>query len=222
IVKRDDAPWYSALVKNLTKNQDLRDKFEKEGISIPQNLIVMGTVNMDETTFSFSRKVLDRAMTIEMNEVKLDGGLTDEDLQKEQFTIAAEDVLPKAVEGKDVYGEHKELCDKVIKYLGKVNDVLEGTPFKIAYRTRNEFLIYAVNRGEANYAKAMDEMTSMKILSRIEGDEAKMLNIDGRNILVELDKLLTAIGLTIETSLSRKKIQEMQKRLGTGYTSYWS
>ena len=221
IVKRDDAPWYSALVKNLTKNQDLRDKFEKEGISIPQNLIVMGTVNMDETTFSFSRKVLDRAMTIEMNEVDLAGGLTEDDLKKEQFTIAAEDVLPKAVEGKDVYGEHKELCDKVIEYLGDVNNVLEGTPFKIAYRTRNEFLIYAVNRGEANYAKAMDEMTSMKILSRIEGDEAKMLNIDGRNILVELDKLLESTGLTIEASLSRKKIQEMQKRLGTGYTSYW-
>lgn len=30
---------------------------------------------MDETTFSFSRKVLDRAMTIEMNEVDLEGGL---------------------------------------------------------------------------------------------------------------------------------------------------
>ena len=28
-------------------------------------------MNMDETTFSFSRKVLDRAMTIEMNEVDL-------------------------------------------------------------------------------------------------------------------------------------------------------
>ena len=65
-------------------------------------------------------------------------------------------------------------------------------------------------------------MTSMKILSRIEGDEAKMLNMDGRNILVELDKLLESTGLTIEASLSRKKIQEMQKRLGTGYTSYWS
>lgn len=30
---------------------------------------------MDETTFSFSRKVLDRAMTIEMNEVDLYAGL---------------------------------------------------------------------------------------------------------------------------------------------------
>ncbi len=38
--------------------------------------MIVGTVNMDETTFSFSRKVLDRAMTIEMNEVDLHGGLT--------------------------------------------------------------------------------------------------------------------------------------------------
>ena len=35
----------------------------------------MGTVNMDETTHSFSRKVLDRAMTIEMNNVDLFAGL---------------------------------------------------------------------------------------------------------------------------------------------------
>jgi 5-methylcytosine-specific restriction endonuclease McrBC GTP-binding regulatory subunit McrB len=38
-----------------------------DGISIPANLVVIGTVNMDETTHSFSRKVLDRAMTFEMN-----------------------------------------------------------------------------------------------------------------------------------------------------------
>lgn len=46
-------------------------------LSLPANLIIVGTVNMDETTFSFSRKVLDRAMTIEMNEVDLDAGLTE-------------------------------------------------------------------------------------------------------------------------------------------------
>ena len=221
IVRRDDAPWYSILVKNLTKDQDLRDKFEKEGISIPQNLVVMGTVNMDETTFSFSRKVLDRAMTIEMNEVDLKGGLTEDDLKKEQFTIAAADILPKAVEGKDVYEGNKELCDKVIEYLGDVNNVLEGTPFKIAYRTRNEFLIYAVNRGETNYAKAMDEMTSMKILSRIEGDDVKMLNADGNNVLDGLKTQVEKLGLA-EESVSLKKIAEMKKRLASGYTSYWS
>lgn len=41
-------------------------------VGIPENLYVIGTVNMDDTTFSFSRKVLDRANTIEFSEVDLE------------------------------------------------------------------------------------------------------------------------------------------------------
>ncbi|MBQ0161352.1 MAG: hypothetical protein KBT28_12120 [Bacteroidales bacterium] len=194
----------------------LKEKFKnmKYEIPLPKNLIVMGTVNMDETTFGFSRKVLDRAMTIEMNEVDLAGGL--EDTDKERFGIAAADILPTAVEGKDVYAENKELCDKVIGYLQQVNDVLEDTPFKIAYRTRNEFLVYAVNRGEDNLTEALDEMTSMKILSRIEGDQDKV-----GHVLEGLEQVMMASGLA-EDGLSRKKVKAMAKRLNSGYTSYWN
>lgn len=39
-------------------------------VYIPQNVYIIGTVNMDETTFPFSKKVLDRANTIEFNKVK--------------------------------------------------------------------------------------------------------------------------------------------------------
>jgi 5-methylcytosine-specific restriction protein B len=35
-------------------------------LPIPRNLIVIGTVNVDETTYQFSPKVLDRAMTFEI------------------------------------------------------------------------------------------------------------------------------------------------------------
>lgn len=183
-------------------------------IPLPKNLIVMGTVNMDETTFSFSRKVLDRAMTIEMNEVDLKGGLVD--VEKERFRIAPEQILPDAVEGKDVYAGNEALCDKVIQYLQQVNDVLEGTPFKIAYRTRNEFLIYAVNRGEEHLLEALDEMTSMKILSRIEGDQEKI-----KDLLDRLKEVMEKAGIGSD-SQSIKKIKEMNDRLGSGYTSYWS
>ena len=183
-------------------------------IPLPKNLIVMGTVNMDETTFSFSRKVLDRAMTIEMNEVDLKGGLVD--VEKERFAIAPEQILPDAVEGKDVYAGNEALCDKVIQYLQQVNDVLEGTPFKIAYRTRNEFLIYAVNRGEEHLLEALDEMTSMKILSRIEGDQEKI-----KDLLDRLKEVMEKSGIGSD-SQSIKKIKEMNDRLGSGYTSYWS
>ena len=58
----------------LTKESFGKDTmaFEKYGeLSIPENLYIIGTVNMDETTFSFSKKVLDRANTIEFSNVDL-------------------------------------------------------------------------------------------------------------------------------------------------------
>ena len=42
-----------------------------QNMALPTNLIVTGTVNVDETTYGFSPKVLDRAMVIEFDEVDL-------------------------------------------------------------------------------------------------------------------------------------------------------
>ena len=41
-------------------------------LTLPTNLIVTGTVNVDETTYGFSPKVLDRAMVLELDEVDLE------------------------------------------------------------------------------------------------------------------------------------------------------
>ena len=229
--------WYIELVKNLLaecspeKMFALKTQFEEDGIRIPRNLIVVGTVNMDETTFSFSRKVLDRAMTIEMNEVNLKGGLDDryESIGK----LSNAELIGCNVEGVDVYSSNKVVCDKVIEYLQKINDKLEGTPFKVAYRTRNEFLLYVVNnlpynkdeKGDAlkeDYIiqRALDEITSMKVLSRIEGDETKV----SRTFLSSLEEIIkTALPEISESnSVSLKKLAEMKKRLESGYTSFWS
>lgn len=56
----------------------LVERFKTKGLTLPKNLLVLGTVNMDETTFSFSRKVLDRAMSIVMNDVEYDKFFTGE------------------------------------------------------------------------------------------------------------------------------------------------
>ena len=242
ILEKSKEDWYRVLTAELTDDEDIRTRFLNEGICIPQNLIVVGTVNMDETTFSFSRKVLDRAMTIEMNEVDLYGGL---DSQHEKIgKLEAGNLIGTAVEGVDVYQDNKAVCDMALKYLEAVNTELEGTPFKVAYRTRNEFLLYVVNNLpynkdkdgnelEQNFviARALDEITSMKILSRIEGDETKIGKL--------LDKLSTTIGEQLKVvsekeysakkddgekvySVSLAKLEEMKKRLEGGYTSFWS
>ena len=237
--------WYSKLIDELLsdcpkdKELELKSQFTNDGICLPQNLIVVGTVNMDETTFSFSRKVLDRAMTIEMNEVNLKGGLRKR--HEEIGRLGAAELIGTAVEGVDVFDTYHDVCKTTINYLQAVNNKLEGTPFKIAYRTRNEFLLYVVNNlpykqedetQEHVIARALDEITSMKILSRIEGDTTKVSD----TFLEELKKTV-AEGLKDVSgeeysnkkgeegktySVSLAKLEEMKDRLKSGYTSFWS
>ena len=162
-----------------------------------------------------------------MNEVDLKGGL--ENRYEQIGTLGKAELIGTVVEGVDVYESHKDVCDKVIEYLQNINDKLEGTPFKIAYRTRNEFLLYVVNNlpyiqeGESEdfvIQRALDEITSMKILSRIEGDETKV----SRSFLNSLEEIINAAlpKISVENSVSLKKLTEMKKRLESGYTSFWS
>ena len=234
ILKKSEEQWYFDFTASLTNDEVTRIRFNTDGICLPQNLIVIGTVNMDETTFSFSRKVLDRAMTIEMNKVDLKGGLAERYEQIGKLGIA--ELIGNAVEGVDVYEQYRKACDIAITYLESINNVLEGTPFKVAYRTRNEVLLYVVNNlpykneNETKSfvaARALDEITNMKILSRIEGDETKV----GNDFLDSLEKTikegLETICNNLFTELSYKsislaKLDEMKKCLASGYTSFWS
>ena len=235
ILKKANEEWYFNLTASLTSDEEIRKLFNEKGISLPQNLVVIGTVNMDETTFSFSRKVLDRAMTIEMNEVDMYGGLTGR--HEVIGKIGNNELVGTAVEGVDVYSDHKDVCDIAIGYLAKLNDILESTPFKVAYRTRNEFLLYVVNNlpysmdKDGNdqpqgyvIARALDEITSMKILSRIEGDDTKVKESLLDNLMDAIKDGLSEIAgeeNPVE-SVSIAKLKEMKGRLNSGYTSFWS
>lgn len=242
ILKKSEDDWFRVLTRILTSDDNVRNRFLTEGICIPQNLIVIGTVNMDETTFSFSRKVLDRAMTIEMNEVNLKGGL---DHRYEMIgKLGKTELIGEFVEGVDVYSDFQSVCDIALDYLQGINDKLEGTPFKVAYRTRNEVLLYVVNnlpynkdsKGNAlsqDYviARALDEITNMKILSRIEGDETKVSAsfLDGLENTIKTSLVTVCPNLFEEgegkkayVSVSLAKLTEMKKRLTSGYTSFWS
>lgn len=218
------------LYQELLTNLGLNENDFPEGISIPSNLVVIGTVNMDETTHSFSRKVLDRAMTFEMNNVDLtaglDGNKEDWDYPKlDEEYYKYDDVVGQYTSGAEVVNEFAE-SKNVIDFLIKLNTELEGTPFKIAYRVRDEFLIYCfyaskVQNKESNWLnKALDEMTSMKILSRIEGDEMKLSSKRDPKTTI-LDDLIKVLG--DEFRISFQKLKEMGERLKkSGYTSFWS
>ena len=160
-----------------TEANPLAIQFTEKGLTLPPNLMVMGTVNMDETTFSFSRKVLDRAMSVEMNEVKYD-----------DFLSGQTELMPLLTEWNDkLVNRPQKACEvqeqidsqKVIDYLKAVNELLDSTPFKLGYRAANEAILYVsacqdFAKDDFNIEKALDEFTLMKILSRIEGDDSRL------------------------------------------------
>ena len=174
------------------------EHFKQKGLTLPKNLIVIGTVNMDETTYSFSRKVLDRAMSFEMNEVDYEKFLkdtTDDELKsiREELMDNLNELLTdREIEAKEVMGKLDGAAKFVIDYLDQVNKLLNGTPFKLGYRAANEAILYVKATHDTkmgDVALAMNDFTLMKILSRFEGDSAKM-RIDPK------DKRLTELGYT--------------------------
>lgn len=193
------------------------DRLKNDGLRLPSNLIVVGTVNMDETTHQFSRKVIDRAMTIEMNiedaetpfKNFFEGGDTlhyyDNPQPKDLF-------LPKVVQASEALSilsaeNAAYLKEHVPGLLHSLNSALNGTPFKIAYRVQNELILYFFSLREENpdeaaealLAQAMDAILMMKVLPRIEGDEDL------------LDKPLKALAQFTENyPQASRKIAEMQ------------
>lgn len=205
------------------------DRLKNDGLRLPSNLIVVGTVNMDETTHQFSRKVIDRAMTIEMNiedaetpfKNFFEGGdalhYYDNPQPKDLF-------LPKVVQASEALSilraeDASYLKENVPGLLHSLNSALNGTPFKIAYRVQNELLLYFFSLREENsdeasealLAQAMDAILMMKVLPRIEGDEDL------------LDKPLKALAQFTENyPQASRKIAEMQERLPQAhFTSFW-
>ena len=165
----------------------IKEHFQTKGLTLPKNLIVIGTVNMDETTFSFSRKVLDRAMSVEMNEVNYDSFLTDttdDDLKAIVKAFEENDdadlnalLVDRHIEAREIIDGLGDDARFTIDYLKRINALLEGTPFKLGYRAANEALIYlqaSQEFGQTDRIAALDNFTLMKILSRIEGDETKL------------------------------------------------
>lgn len=195
----------------------LVERFKTKGLTLPRNLLVLGTVNMDETTFSFSRKVLDRAMSIVMNKVEYDKfftGETENDMAEFDENIKNL-LIDRPIRGLDA--EENE-ADKVEEYLTAVNNVLDDTPFKLGYRAANEALLYVSAAhhfdSDATVEAALDEFTLMKILSRIEGDK--------RSIGTKLDELQEVITESTYPK-SNKKLQQMAETLrNKQFVSYWT
>ena len=222
------------------KEAEVYEQLKKQGLRIPENVIVIGTVNMDETTHQFSRKVIDRAMTIEMNlpEGKNPDGsdinpFMDFFANASELTYRANPTLPALylpteTKASDVVkalaannAEKTEwLIGEVAKVLTDINSALEGTPFKVAYRVQNELMLYFYQLWLENKSAkwryildtSVDQILMMKVLPRVEGDK-ELLE-------APIDSLITFCDGKYPNA--SKKLKEMKDRLEMSqFTSFW-
>lgn len=161
-----------------------RTELTTEGLTLPDNVVIIGTVNMDDTTHQFSRKVIDRAMTIEMNGGNLrnmfGGSKSLEYLPEEEQKEWQQAFARRYVTADEVLEAHPEVANELVEQLPErleeINRALKGTPFEVSYRVLNELTIMVgVMLDEGKTLKAaidqsVNNMLLMKILPRIEGD----------------------------------------------------
>lgn len=194
----------------------LVERFKTKGLTLPKNLFVLGTVNMDETTFSFSRKVLDRAMSVVMNDVELEKffkGETENNMS-EMSDYTKDLLINRPIRGLDADNNY---ASDVETYLTGINIVLMDSPFKLGYRAANEALLYVsaahMFNPDADTNAALDEFTLMKVLSRIEGDKRSI-----GTLLVDLQAVIND-----NYPDSNEKLQKMAKTLNDKqFVSYWT
>ena len=210
---------------------------------IPENLYIIGTVNMDETTFPFSKKVLDRANTIEFSHV---------DLIPKLETIPEKINILKNIDNRFLKSEYLYLLDcmnnekdeviDICNKLQNINSILEKASAHIGYRVRDEIIFYMLNNKNSNMIeenRALDNEILQKILPRIQGSSSSIRDMicelfkycagdydgyrnDSGEISKKMFKALENKSQDIDYPKSAKKLAYMMRRYEEdGFTSYW-
>jgi hypothetical protein len=169
------------------------DDAEWARVNLPPNLALVGTVNMDETTHGFSRKVLDRAFTLELSDIDLARWAESKPAPNEPAAWPVSAWYPRAASLGGLTGlgkEDEERIETVIRTLTEVNRFLVGAQLQVGYRTRDETALFVLHAQdvldsfvdhEGNPVAPLDLAVQMKVLPRIVGGSSAV-----RNALMQL------------------------------------
>lgn len=224
--RKKDGNTYTSSTLIEIKDKDTE---EVEKLTLPNNLYIIGTVNMDETTHPFSKKVLDRANTIEFNEIDLmNFSFLEEKENVKPIQLANSSIEASYIQLQDCYKSNEEIVQYVSSGLATINKMIEPLNAHVGYRVRDEICFYMIYNNEGSLFKtdeALDYCIMQKILPRIAGSGQKI-----RNVLEALFEQFSGVsydqnrfdGSTVKYPQSAKKVHDMLGRLGDeGFTSFW-
>lgn len=204
----------SATIRQLEDKSKLRDAlgfaderydgawdlFCEHGLGLPFNLIVAGTVNMDETTHGFSRKVVDRALSFDF------GNFFPNDFDHFFEPTVTHNALSYPIDSQASIDKLPPIDSdgsKSIDFLKSINKVLEDTPFQLAFRALNELLLAVISaypEDEKQLQAVWDDFLMCKVLPRIEGDHDKLAVIDD-SVTSHEESLLTELTAILKQEL---------------------
>lgn len=211
-------------------------------VPLPENLYIIGTVNMDETTFPFSRKVLDRANTIEFSFVDLIPNFETVPQNSSQALSLNNSFLKTEFLLLNQCFEGSESVSGYCLELQKINKILQQANAHVGYRVRDEIVFYLLNNkkyGLLPEEQAMDNELMQKILPRIQGSSLSVKNmlcelfklcagdydgyqVQNDNVSDKMSKALRDTNRKIKYRHSAEKIELMVRRFEEdGFTSYW-
>ena len=211
-------------------------------VLLPENLYIIGTVNMDETTFPFSRKVLDRANTIEFSFVDLMPNFETVTLNSPQALNLHNTFLKTEFLLLSQCSEESESVSGYCLELQKINKILQQANAHVGYRVRDEIIFYLLNNkkyGLFSEEQDIDNELMQKILPRIQGSSLSVktmlcelfklcagdydgYQVQNDNVSDKMSKALRDTNRKIKYRHSAEKIELMIRRFEEdGFTSYW-
>lgn len=197
-------------------------------VALPDNLFIIGTVNVDETTYMFSPKVLDRANVIEFRATaaQMDAFLDDpagidlDGLASQGVGFAAA-FVERAQADADISAlvdtQGTAVAPQLKADLLQVFDALAGVGAEFGFRTAKEIARFMVLHKELSgadwqYKDALDAQVVQKLMPKLHGSARKL-----DAVLKALDTFATQHALV----LTGEKVKRMQERLvRDGFTSF--
>ena len=205
-----------------------------EDLEIPSNLFIIGTVNVDETTYMFSPKVLDRANTIEFDTYSAKSYMQGEfnieapsgDIKYLEDPLSGSEIRDMDINKlKDLFeGINSEFWNTLSEEIFKFQKILKKSNFDFGFRVINEIIRFMyvawVYEGKpenwTNWKRYFDAQIKQKMLPKLHGSE--------RAIGETLDSLYKACfledssqAISVETSYkypeSAKKLNQMKDAL---------
>lgn len=210
---------YKSGVTDPIQTTYILNAINNKGLYITNNVFFIGTVNMDETTYMFSPKVLDRSFVIQYAPPKPSNVGHEFLIPKEdELEVSSTDLAEFMCENSSV-----ELSAEYDGYLDDLFDVL--SKFRFGPRTTNEIRRYIsvctklgekfqLDKDYLERAALLDRVTIQKILPKIHGN---------RDVLFPIFKGLSVIFEKEGLRRSSEKLEHMRKDVATtGFANYFS